>query len=653
MKTTPRTRTLGLHVSLFAAATLMAACSAAPPPETTPTASPTGGSLAAATGAPVDLSPVPAPAGLVAKGRLANLTVATHLASGIIGAPQDKVDGLAQRGLAELIVGRKGMRLDVDAERLASELVIDAPMDFVVVLGDADRPDPQVAFSIGIRSLDGVREAAGDSITDAGPQGFTLTGKRAKGSCVASVAAGPVKARLVCAPRDEDLLALRPYMTRTLPVEPSPPSDLYAEVDIAAIDAKFGGQLRKIAPSLPSLVARQYGIGEPTFDHALEDLLRFATTEGAAALSDLDKVHVEGKVDPGGTLSLSASSTLRDKKSWFVRTALAMPAGPAPALFWRGPADAATGGFVTFGDPAAYGDVVRPLMGLLEGGLASAKVGSDAERKKLAALLDFPLQKGAVFAFFSGDGQLTKPGPAKTAKEQMQAGLAATSGWTLLATSQKADGINKWLDDVSRAVSQPGIQAAIKKQTGGDLMVTMKAGRAPAKLTGAKQYDLRVVGNGKAPKAGKPADKVEITYSIIVFADGDSTWIAGGFDANELGERLLQAKAGGATLDGRADLAALKVGNLNGGGFFSARTFRSSVMSLLLFRTKRAGAQGSEGEQLMQEAKELDQMMDGLPSKGRSPIFYESSATPTELRASIVVPKSTFEEIAAGVKLFR
>jgi hypothetical protein len=615
----------------------------------TPTANPSAtGTVATGDGAPVDLSPVPAPAGLVAKARLANLTVATHLAASVIGAPPDKVDAIAQHGVADLIVGRRGMRLDVDVDKLASELVIDAPMDVVVVLGDADRPDPKVAFAVGLRSLDGVRAAAGDAISDASPLGFTLTGKRAKGVCVASVAAGPVKARLVCAPREDDLVALRPYLTRTAPVEPPPPSDLFAEIDVAAIDAKFGGQLRKIVPSVPSLVSRQYGIGDPTFDHALEDLVRFAANEGTAALSDLDKVHVDGKLDPAGGLSFSVSSSLRDKKSWFIRTALSTPAGPAPALFWKGPADSATAGFTTFSDPAALADVTRPLKGLIEGGLASAKIGTDAERKKLSALLDFPIQKGSVFAGFSGDGFVGKPAEPKTAKEKMQAALAVTSGWSLVGTNQKADAITKWLDDASKAVGQAGIQAAIKKETGGDLSVSMKSTKAPAKLAGAKAYNLVVVGDQKKAK-GK--DVVEITYSVLVVPDGDTTWIAVGFDANDLAERVLQVKAGSTSLAGRADLAPLKTGTLSGGGFFSARTFRSGAMGF--FMGRQPDEKTTQADMLMNGAKDLERMMDSLPSKGRSPVFYQASSTPTEIRASITLPKPTIDEIGAVLKLLR
>ena len=80
-----RSRTVVLPVCLVGLAGAAFACSAAPPAETHPTASATVATVAA-TDAP-DLSPVPAPQGLVARAHMKNLTVATHLAAKVAGEP--------------------------------------------------------------------------------------------------------------------------------------------------------------------------------------------------------------------------------------------------------------------------------------------------------------------------------------------------------------------------------------------------------------------------------------------------------------------------------------------------------------------------------------------------------------------------------------
>ena len=195
------------------------------------------------------------------------------------------------------------------------------------------------------------------------------------------------------------------------------------------------------------------------------------------------------------------------------------------------------------------------------------------------------------------------------------------------------------------------MQAAIKRETGGELTLTMKPGKAPASLgAGAKAFDLLVV---TKEKRDKKEIKKELTYTFVVAPDGDSTWVATGFEPSELAERIASVKAGQSALSGRADLVSLKQGSYSGAAFLSARALRSSAMGFLTMRMPMANAGQDESDVILEAAKKADTIYDGLPSKGRSPIFFRTGASATKVELGIEIPKGTFDEISAAVKTLR
>src|SRR5690606_25120070 len=142
-------------------------------------------------------------------------------------------------------------------------------------------------------------------------------------------------------------------------------------------------------------------------------------------------------------------------KSWFARTALASASSRVPELMWKAPSDASGAVFGTVVDPAAFGDITKALKGMVAGSLEVAKVGSEAERKKVVSLVDLPLGKNATIVGLGGFGRLTKATEPKTDKERSQRHFDRLMGWYLIGTNQKADAWAKWLKDAAAAFNQP------------------------------------------------------------------------------------------------------------------------------------------------------------------------------------------------------
>ncbi len=613
------------------------ACSAPPPPrETTPTAAPSASTPVAA----IDLSPVPAPKGVVARARLKSPASSVGTLIGLTGGAPEAAEPLVRGVLAE-VLGKKMLRLDVDARALADEIVLDAPVDIVVALAEGDRPEPLYAISVGVKSVESAAGAAGAGATPGEGGSYKLGGKKARGACTLTKAAGPAAGRLVCGASDRDLEVLGPYLARTLAAEPPTGADGFAEIDVAGLDARFGSELRKILPSLPSLAARRYGTGNPVFDKALSEGGRLLGEEAAKLLADLDKVTLELKVDPKAGISVEASSSFRAKTSWVAKTSFSTPPGPAPALFWKGPTDASSGAFTTMGDPATYAEGLKLTKDLVIGALANGKIGSEAERKKIAALLDFPFEKGAVVVAFSGSSRLTKPAEPKSAKDKWQRAFAELSGWSIVGTTLKPDAMNKWMKDLVAAFNQPGVQKALKAQD--DMSITMKTGKAPAKLgKNASLVEMRLVSK---------VDKSDATLVFVVAPGPEGAWIGFGVEPEEIAERIIATRDAKDPLKARPDLGPLQSGKLSTAYFFSAATFKSSFLPLFLMRRAPQDPKkpSKPEDDILAATAELNKVFDALPSKGMAPAFFQLSATDAgkgTLKLGLTVPQATLTDVA-------
>lgn len=619
---------------------LALACSAPPPPPVEPP--PASAAVAPEAPPALDLSPVPAPSLQVATARMRSLS-ATLDAVGALGAapPGQGLDAPA-RALIANGFGRAGVRLDVDAVKLASAIALDAPVDLVVALPEDGAPEPLVGVSLGLRSADDAKAAAGANLAELGQGVMLMTGERAKGACAVMPSAGPTPARLVCGRSKRDVEVLGPYLARTLSIEPVSGGDLVAEVDLAKVDARVGDDLRRLAASAPMLLRSQIRIGEPGFDAAAGRAVAALASELGLLLGDVDKLRLTGRLSPSEGLELDGNLSFRKQGSFISAQAAKAKNHPTHAAFARLPIDVEQASVTVLEDPADYAPMIAVAKELVVGLMASEKIGSDAERKKVAALLDFPFAKGTIVVRGSGHGRLVAPAAPKNAQEKLSRGLEHQLGWHLFGVTQKSDVVGKWLKDLAAASGQAGLQAALKKATKGELAVRAKSVAAPAKLgKGATAIELSVTMQGPQKKSFGG------TVHLLAMSDGELTWIGLGIDRDDLVARLLQSKAGAPsdkTLAARADVAPLVGASATSLSFLSLESFRANVA---MFAPMGGGAASSPEDELFQLGERTDALFASLPGRGETPMTILATTAPSSLRVQLRAPRRMFEDLFA------
>jgi len=598
----------------------------------------------------LDLSPVGVPPNVVVSYHGKDL-------SGPFAMVGVKTDDALRMALHEG-VGKSGLHLDVDPDKIASLIAPEAPVDVLVAL--SDQSDPFVAFAVGLHGLDDAKTAFNVQ-SEVEPGMWSLPGANARTLCVVAAATGLVPARLICGPGQRDIHALGPYLARGASSLPTTP-DGALDIDLTPINAKFGADLKRMVPIAPRMALKELGIGDPQFDKAVETGADGIANEGIAFLSDLQHVRVNVSFSATSGFNLDGTVTLKpNATSWMARTAAHTTNVAVPDLFYRQPADAASATWSTFHDPADYDAMKHVGKDLVEGLLSKFKIGSDAERKKVSGLLDFPFVKDMVLVTSGGFGHVSKVVDPKTDQQKFNAFMDEQTGWRLFGTSAKPDTVTKWLKDAAAAYNQPGIQKEIGSvvKSGAPLPV-VSTPPAPAKLgKGALEVDVQIKIGGDAPKGkdkpkGPPPPSVTMAMFVLVMADGDQTWIAFGSNKDELVERLLMVKADAAKdkqLSGRTDLASLNQGTHASEGFMTLDSFRGLASSFFMLRAKGGDISGGKSpfDDLLDASHRLTGMIASLPNKASSPIVFQfSQSQPNVGTFTFTVPKGTLVDASSA-----
>lgn len=616
----------------------LASCTSAPPPQTTPTAQPSASVVASAvedTAPKYDLSPVEAPK---------NQVVAIHAKSFESTMKKLGVDAsMVVKRIFERVANKGGLRLDVAAEKLATQVAMEAPVDALVTLPEKKGFEPSIAVAIGLRNLDDAK-AAFNATQELQSGMWLFGGEKAKVTCVVAAATGLVPARMICGPGEHDIEALGPYLARGASSIPST-SDATIDLDFKIVNDKFGAMLASKINFAPAFLKSQLGMGDPAFDQVLNNVGLGLGNEAVALLGDLDKLHVDLNVSEADGISLTGSLAFRDKKSWIASTSAKSVNEPAPALFTRLPLDAAEAAYSKLNDPADWEGIKKVLKDGLEGFLAASKIGNETERKKVTALLDFPLVPNLAFVSGSGTKHSGKALPRKTDDEKISAANDSQFGWRIYGFGEKADGITKWLKDAVAAYNLPGIQKELGKAATN--LPIVKAPTPPASLgKGAYELDVEL-------KLGKDKKK-SLFFYVLVMADGDDTWLALGANKDELVSRLEMVKTGGAaekTLSQKKgfDVAAKHTM----AGFWTLESFRALGLTVLTNMSAEKGG-GNAADSLLEASDNMDKLFESLPNKGASPMQYAFTAGGSgSLGTSFVVniPKGTVTDATALVQL--
>jgi hypothetical protein len=623
---------LGLGMMLATTMSVGAGCGPSAEP-VTPDGSPVGPGTpnqVVVGDATYDVSPVPEPQGIAGVVRFKSPAETIQTAIAAAGLP-DAMAEAGTRGFVEGLLG-EALRRQVDVEQFADVVAMNAPVDGVVALdSDPKKKDAQAAVAIGLTSLEAARAAAEAKapLLEISPGMWKVGGKeRHEPACAIAVSSGPTPARLVCGPRERDIAALGPYLTRTITTQAPPAADMVAELRVKPLEERFGKDLRQFLPMAPGLAKRELGIGEPRFDRAIEEGAKGVADELGFIVKDLDLVGLKIGLTKQG-VAMTGTMTMSGKSSWLAGTLAdtGSRAGPAPELYWRLPKDSDYAFFTQGADPARYTAMMKVLQDLVEGGLAAVPLGNAADQKALAALLRTPLKKGTITVQAAGSNPPAagaKPG----APTQFESLLSGVMGWNLIGMSEGPDEVSRWVKDVVAAYNRPSIQAFLRKEMGSDasMMPVVRQRPAPPGL-GAGSFAVEMtVPNLDAPSmdpGGAKPRKMSVTVHLLVMADGDSTWIAIGGDKNELVKRLqaVRSSAGGAEqLAGRPGLEALKSGKRVSGGFFTVGMITNSIAS-----TASSLMSSPLGGSAPPEVQGLVEALNNLPNKGQTPILLTNT----------------------------
>jgi hypothetical protein len=536
-----RTSFIWLGAALVLAGPL--ACEpAAPPvvptPGAAPSATPSAAPVAKVADAPsLDLTPVAEPADLVGVLRWKNPGMSFANLAAARGSRRSSRIKAARRCSGSSSRTRcAGL---VDAKQMASAIAAEAPMDLVVALDqNARSPKPYWAFSMGLTSIDGARAAVTPdaALVEVTPGTWRIGDKEKQrdARCVIAASSGPTPARLVCSDHEKDVLALAPYLTRTLPLAAPATSDLHAELRITPIEARFGQKLRQDLKGLPVLAQSQASIGDPGFDDALLEAANALTGEVGSLVGDLDKLTLDVGADRANCLTTTGSLQLRGKSSWFANTMAerADRAGAPPALYWKLPKDADTRllrarhrSLALHRHPprAAQDDRRRPRQ-------AQDRLGRRSQGPRRAA------RHAAREGHQHRLGQRPRrPEAARSchksrriqAQQIVDAMINSSLGWYVMGFDDSPDAVAKSLKSLVSVYGRKGLIEPLKKEMRDDAryLPTVKMGAGPASLgKGAQAVEMKFEFVAESPttpwiaRRRPKGDKVSFTFHILLDA---------------------------------------------------------------------------------------------------------------------------------------
>jgi hypothetical protein len=636
MRAAPRSAFVSLSIVLGVA------CGGSPPP---PASAPTKPEMPAAKAeAPIDLSPVPEPAGLLLVGRVAKPEGILKTVGGWTHLPLPTGDDLV-RSMADDAVGAV-----VDLAQ---------PIDGAVVLGSGRRePVPLTAFAVAVRSYDEAKSKLGSRHRlTAGSNGQLTIEGLGKGdgdddddeTCVLAPSAEPKgSGRIVCGEKPA-LEALVPYLTRTTPRQ-SWPSDVHVEMRVAPLREP----LDQLRTTLPILARSLMGGQSP----ALRELAESLVGEAVDFASDANRLTIDAQLgDPGADATVRVEYQRAQSLLARVSTSNGDRAAPPPPALMHLPAETDLAFYSRGSDPKLF-DHARDLMGRVAMEAAEGIEMPESERKtvrdlvvdRMFSLFTGPLVYGKGFDAAAVEKAVAarkavKPDDVAGHEEAERVLAEQVLGWHLVQVSEPIAKVGPVLKDWASLWQRPTFVAWMKKSASAKMMARVRLAPMPAGVTLPKesvhlevvvpQHEIDVA---PSRAAGRPAPKKitpkPVVMHVYAVPDQGATWIGFGLDGKLVGQRASASLASAPdkeTLGKSGALDALRDTKANGAWIVTLR-------GLLVFTA------------LKNRDRTPFAMTGTLPHKGASPIFLTYVAEGPSARAGAGSAVSTFKLPRAAIE---
>lgn len=615
------------HVPLALALGAPFGCGNPKDPEVPVAEAPLQGMAPAEAESPPDLTPVAAPANLVA---LASWRTPARSMSTITGWT-----GLGIDWRTWLEAGPAAAFLPV--------LDLAAPIDAAITLDPESKNRPRAFFavSLGLTS----RQAALDTFQRMEmPAEFVEPGVHSvrvssKTLCLVTSALGQASARLVCGQDRESLDSLAPYLTRGNPSSAAGDADLHVELAAETAYRMFGDKAQFLKLGVPMMLG-EMSIGNPAFDEALRAAATALVDEVILELGDLKNIAIDGWVRGAGQggageeLELAFGVNFRGAKSWMAQALASSEANaaPAPATYWELPVDATEAFYYVASKPELMRPMLQHLERLVQSGLAYLGASPQLQAAwpaSLREMLNVPgptvSARGAVPAQFMP----ASPG----ARDELRASL----GYTVVGVDDEQNRYGKWLEQTLDLYEDASLRKGLSQKYGIDpgKLPKVKSRRGPPALPESRVYEIEVP---PALFAAALDDTTTdpatlggpIPVALIACREGQRTWLGLSSYLPLVEERLTalvkSAQPREATLANRSGLDRLRLERSNVGGFWTVAGLQSG-MSL---------GQG-----------ELRRLLSAL-GKSETPIVGQvtSSAQGPSSRLELHVPSQLFLDLA-------
>jgi hypothetical protein len=581
----------------------------------------------------------------------------------------------------------RSLLADLSTPELARIVDLDAPVDWVLTMpvgkGKKAIDDTRSVIAFGVANDVDVESVLKGAYTiETSPDGMRrLVHVKNNGSsspvCGVAPALGVTKYRLVCAFADSGhagaaLGALYPWLARGVTRRPEPASSAHATIDVAAVRAVAGDDLKQARGLVRAGAVGLIDLDKPNLRKALSHLAEDAIDDVFDFVDETATISLDLNAKETG-LDTQLGFSFTGQKSWIARalTTSADVTGGAPASLAKLPAPA-----LQFASWSKASPSTDALIGSAQKALSDVVIAFATDYKVAPKDKDALLEWLRAAALRSVDSAFAMNRSAKASTKPPEKGLPSVLRYftnkstsvvvsdlpikdVLAAQRATADVLSrpvfatllglfdlKEAKDLKIAVKRKelalkglpkgsqaerleltlsGLPAFTEEKHDGDTSAFPEATKSAAPSPKPKGKATPTKPAAKEPAAPKPklAPPLTLVFDYVVVPDGDGrTWMASGWGADdgELVDLVVNAMAGKANpaLGARADFADFiaPAGMPTGGAWMLTYDWLARELAAL----DRATKSGSKDD------REVEALLAIVPDRGRGAIGFKTAA---------------------------